>query len=123
MQNVEAWRLVGPQQLARVLVEADKAGGIRGGNVNVTFVHSVPGDDKTTIPHAGDRARAHIVLRNPEITHHVITPNDIRFIQVLVRFRFKWAVVFTVMKTFHVQTKNFSTAGVVPKPGIVAENG
>ena len=77
VKNVEAGRLVAPDQLAGVLLEADKTGSIRGGNVDMVIVHAIAGHDKAVVSDAGHRTRTHIVLEDTQNAHQVVTPEDV----------------------------------------------
>ncbi len=116
MQNVGPWRFVGPQHLGRVLVHREKAGSVRRRNIDVIEVDAIRGADKEHITHAANRAAAHVVLRDAHLGHHVILPDDVRFIFVLVRFGRVGAVVLAVVKAIGVETDDLAAIIHVPQP-------
>ena len=58
VQNVPARRVVGPDQLAGVLVQGDEARGVGGGNLLVRLVDAVGGADQQQVAGRRDRAAA-----------------------------------------------------------------
>ena len=123
VQDVQTGRLVAPDELAGVLVEADEAGSVRGRDVDVIVVHAVAGDDEAVVSDTRHRTRTHVVLEHAQRTHHVVAPNDVGLVLVLVCFGLERAVVLTVVEALHVEAQHFTAAGVVPKPRVVTENG
>ena len=89
----------------------------------MVVIDTVAGDDEAVIADTGDRAGTHVVLEHTQSTHQVITPDDVSFVFVLVRFGLERTIVFTIVKSFNVQAQDFSAAGVVPQACIVAING
>src|SRR5690606_22376156 len=115
VQDVGARRLVGPDQLASVLIQADEAGGIGGGQVDVAFVHAVGGADKEQIANRRDRATAHVVLGDAQLFHHVVDPDDVGFVGGFRHFAGEGAIVFAVVEALSIQALHFATAGDEPQ--------
>ena len=64
--------VVGPDQLARVLVDSDEAR--QGGNVDVVFVHPVTGDGKRQITCYQWRRGRQVVRKDSQLLDHVERP-------------------------------------------------
>ena len=85
-------------------------------------IHTVRRVDEQQISHAGDRTACHVVLRDAHFLHHVEAPHDVGFFFHVVGFaRFfdelffvgDFAVVFTIVKTFGIETSDLASTGDV----------
>ena len=85
VQDVLAGRVVGPIDLARVLVHRDEARRFRGGNHDVRLIHAVAGVDEQDVAPARHRATAHVVLRRAQLLHHVVRPDHVGLVLVVGR--------------------------------------
>jgi hypothetical protein len=91
----------------------------------VLDVDAVGGVDEKDVARGGDRAAAHIVLRDAHLLrHHVEDPDDVGFFLKVVRFATCFeqlffllvgAVVFAIVKSLGVETTNFTPAGDEPE--------
>ncbi len=101
--------------LAVLLVHREEAGGVGGRDVDVVEVDAVGGADEQHVADAADRATAHVVLGDAHLGHHVVPPDDVGFVLVLVRLGRVGAVVLAVVKTVGVQADDFAPVGDVPQ--------
>ena len=100
----------------RVLVHHEEAGCIGGGDVVVLDVDAVGSVDEEQVAGVGDRATAHVVLRDAQLLHHVEDPDDVGFVVGRDWFVRVGAVVLAVVETFGVEAADFAAAGDEPEP-------
>ena len=55
------------------------------------------------------------MLRDTEFSHHVVFPDDVGFVLVVIDFRCERTVVFVVVKSFGIETHDFTPAGDKPQ--------
>src|SRR5262249_24097994 len=67
VHDVPAGQAALPLRLAGRLIDGDEARGVRRGDVDVTFVHAVGGDDVDRIARHQRRARRHVVREDVEL--------------------------------------------------------
>ncbi len=115
VQDVVARRVVLPEDFAGVLVHGHEAGSGRGRNGGVAFVDAVGRVHEQDVAGRGNRATAHVVLRDLQLAHHVDQPDDVGLVLVFVRLGLVRAVVFAVVKAFDVQADDLTAAGDVPQ--------
>ena len=121
MQDVLTRRAIDPQDFAGVHVEGDEAGSIRLRKADVTFIHAVSSVHEERVTGERHAARAHVVLRDAELGHHVQFPDDVRFmlfvpddVRLVWLFGGEWSVVLAIAKTFGVEADHLATAGDEP---------
>ena len=116
VQDVLARRIVGPDELAGLLVQGDEAGGVGGGDVVVRLVDAVGRADQQQVAGGGDRAAGHVVLQRAELAHHVERPDDVGFVGRGGRLGGERPVVLAVEEALGVEADDFAAVGDDPEP-------
>ena len=123
VQHIGSGRSVCPEHLAIPLVNAEKAWSIGVWEVDMPLVYTVAGVDEQQIAGCRDAARAHVVLRDAQLFHHVEYPDDVSLVFVGDRLVREGAVIFTVVKALGVETLHLASAGDVPEPVALDQRG
>ena len=115
MENVRARSVICPKHLSGESVQADKARCLFLRHGDVTIIDAVGCVDKQKVADAGDRATAHVVLRDAQLGHHVELPNHIGFVLIFIRLLFEGAIVLAIDEAFGVQASDFAAACDIPE--------